>query len=430
MVEHGPSQADGSALGWAASALAYDLIPERAMEQTWRWFGPDDPVLLEHAKQAGATGIVTALHHVSGAWSETEVLKRRKLIEDAGLRWSVVESIPVDNAIKTRSNGFQHSIDDWIASLRACARAGVTTICYNFMPVVDWTRTNLMWLLPTGGYALRFDMVDFAVYDLFVLERPAAREAYSPELAAAAEQRFRAMGAEEKDQLERNIIAGLPGADFSYDRAAFRRLLATYEGIGPAELRAHLVAFLREVVPVAEEEGTRLGIHPDDPPFSLFGLPRIVSTADDIRALLEAVDAPANGLTFCVGSYGARPDNNIPEMVREFASRIHFAHLRNVTREPDGSFYEAEHLDGDSDMIAIVAALMGEEVRRRAEGREDWEIPMRPDHGHLLLDDIGKRVNPGYSCIGRLKGLAELRGVMRALAAQVLGPRTREPRTV
>ena len=388
------------------------------MEQTWRWFGPQDPVLLDHVRQTGATGIVTALHHVSGAWSDDEVLKRRASIEDAGLRWSVVESIPVNDALKTRGRAFQRSIDDWITSLRACARAGVRTICYNFMPIVDWCRTDLMWRLPTGGYALRFDMVDFAVYDIFLLERRAARDAYRLNIAAAAERRFAAMSVDARNALERNIIGGLPGADFSYDRTTVRDLLSAYDGVGPSELRAHLAEFLRQVVPVAEEVGARLCIHPDDPAFSLLGLPRVVSTAEDVRALLDAVDSPANGITFCAGSYGTRPDNDLPAMVREFAPRIHFAHLRNVTREPDGSFYEAEHLDGDSDMVAVVAALLDEETRRRAEGRPDWEIPMRPDHGHLLLDDVGKKVNPGYSCIGRLKGLAELRGVMRALATR------------
>lgn len=387
------------------------------MEQTWRWFGPQDPVTLADVRQTGATGIVSALHQITSgeAWTVEAVAERRAMIEKAGLTWSVVESIPVHDDIKTRSGNYRRYIDNWIASLRACAAGGVTTICYNFMPVVDWTRTNLMWQVADGSYALRFDMVDFAAYDVFILERKGAEASYPDAVLAAARARYAVMSEGEKDALERNIIAGLPGSDFTHDRTGMHRLLAAYEGIGPAELRASLVAFLKEVAPVAEEVGARLCIHPDDPPFSLFGLPRVVSTAEDARAVLAAVDTPANGLTFCVGSYGARADNDLVAMVREFGPRIHFAHLRNVKREEDGSFYEDDHLAGSSDMIAIVAALLDEERRRRAEGRADAVIPMRPDHGHLMLDDVGKKTNPGYSCIGRLRGLAELRGVMMAL---------------
>nr|WP_249729893.1 mannonate dehydratase [Chelatococcus sp. YT9] len=374
---------------------------------------------MSHARQAGATGIVSALHHIPAdqPWTDEEVAKRKATITEAGLTWSVVESIPVHDAIKTNSADRRRYIDAWIASLRAVARAGVKTICYNFMPVVDWTRTDLMYPVPLGGYALRFDIIDFAAYDVFILERPNAESSYDPEVLASARARFDALLPSERDALEGNVIAGLPGADFHHDRAGMRRLLAAYDGITPDDLRAHLVSFLAEVVPVAEEEGARLCIHPDDPPFSLFGLPRVVSTAADARAILAGVESSANGLTFCVGSYGAREDNDLVAMVDEFAPRIHFAHLRNVKREAPKTFHEAEHLGGSSDMVGVVAALMREERRRRAEGRSDAEIPMRPDHGHLLIDDIGKRTNPGYSCIGRLKGLAELRGVMAAIDA-------------
>ncbi|CAH1656358.1 D-mannonate dehydratase [Hyphomicrobiales bacterium] len=389
------------------------------MEQTWRWFGPQDPVELSHARQAGATGIVSALHHIPAdqPWTDEEVAKRKAIITEAGLTWSVVESIPVHDAIKTNSADRRRYVDAWIASLRAVARAGVKTICYNFMPVVDWTRTDLMYPVPAGGYALRFDIIDFAAYDIFILERPNAEGSYGPDVLAAAKARFDALLPSEREALEGNVIAGLPGTDFHHDRAGMRRLLAAYDGITPDDLRENLLSFLAEVVPVAEEEGARLCIHPDDPPFSLFGLPRVVSTASDARAILAGVESSANGLTFCVGSYGAREDNDLVAMVDEFAPRIHFAHLRNVKREAPKTFHEAEHLGGSSDMVGVVAGLMKEERRRRAEGRPDAEIPMRPDHGHLLIDDIGKRTNPGYSCIGRLKGLAELRGVMAAIDA-------------
>ncbi|MCX5496139.1 mannonate dehydratase [Kaistia dalseonensis] len=387
------------------------------MEQTWRWFGDGDPVPLDHVKQAGATGIVTALHQVTGgrAWTVDEIAVRIATIEQAGLRWSVCESIPVPNAIKLAGPDRRRAVDAWKDSLANLGRAGVTTVCYNFMPVVDWTRTDLLYRLPTTGYALRFDMVDFVAYDVFILRRPNAEADYASDLVREAQARHQAMSESDMAQLETNIICGLPGGDGSYSRETIAALIADYAGLDATALRAHLVEFLREVVPVAEEVGVRLAIHPDDPPFSLFGLPRIVSTADDARAVIAAAPSSANGLTFCTGSYGARPDNDLVAMAQEFAPHIHFAHLRNVTREPDGSFYEAEHLDGDTDMVSVVTALLREEKRRRDAG-ETREIPMRPDHGHLLADDIGKKVNPGYSLIGRLKGLAELRGVMRAVS--------------
>jgi mannonate dehydratase len=388
------------------------------MKQTWRWFGPDDPISLAHIRQAGAAGIVSALHHRyrGEAWPLDEVLKRSNEIKDAGLVWSVVESIPIHNSIKLRSGPYQKFIDAWKDSLRAIAEARVPVVCYNFMPVLDWTRTDLRWRLPNGGYALRFDAVDFAAYDIFILRRKNAEADHAAERVRAARERVVSMNGAQKNSLETNIIAGLPGAEASYDRESLRRLIAEYEGVSHEELRGNLSDFLREIVPLAEELGIRLAIHPDDPPWPLFGLPRVVSTVEDVRAILGASDASANGLTFCVGSYGARADNDLLAMVEEFRERIHFAHLRQVTREEEGSFHEAEHLEGSSDMVGVVKALMAEESCRRGAGRADHEIPMRPDHGHLLSDDIDRKINPGYSFVGRLKGLAELRGVMQGLS--------------
>lgn len=388
------------------------------MEQCWRWYGPDDPVTLDHIKQAGATGVVSALHDIydGRAWPLANVLERKRIIESSGLTWSVVESIPVHNSIKIGSPERRRYTDWYKDSIRALAQAGIHLICYNFMPVVDWTRTDLAYRLPTTGYALRFDAIDFAAYDLFVLKRSSAEASYSAARIAEAAARRKALSAERIEQIERNLIAGLPATERSFNRETMREALAEYDDIGPAELRTNLAWFLKEIISVAEEVGTCMCIHPDDPPFSLYGLPRIVSTAEDARFILNAVDSPANGLTLCTGSYGTRVDNDIVAMVEEFGPRIHFAHLRNVTREEDGSFFEAEHLEGSTDMAAAILALMKEEARRRREGRVDWRIPMRPDHGHLLADDIGKtRINPGYSLIGRLKGLAELRGIMRAV---------------
>ena len=343
------------------------------------------------------------------------MLRRKDEIEAAGLVWSVVESIPVHNSIKLRAGPYQQFIGAWKDSLAAVAQAGVKTVCYNFMPVVDWTRTDLMWRLPSTGYALRFDAVDFAAYDLFILGRNGAEADYRSGRVTSARARFEALSAERRNQLERNIIAGLPASESSYDREAIRRALAEYAGVTAGDLHSNLAAFLGEVIPVADELGIRLAIHPDDPPWPLFGLPRIVSTAKDAQAILGAADTRANGLTFCAGSYGSREDNDLIAMVREFADRIHFVHLRQVARETDGSFHEADHLSGSSDMAGIIRAVMIEELRRRRNGMADHEIPMRPDHGHLLADDIGKKVNPGYSLIGRLKGLAELRGVVQGL---------------
>jgi mannonate dehydratase len=387
------------------------------MKDTWRWFGPDDPIPLDHIRQAGATGIVTALHHLyrGEVWPLEDVLKRRDEIHAAGFEWSVVESIPIHNSIKLRSGRYRKYIGAWKDSLTAIAKAGVQVICYNFMPVVDWTRTDLQWPLPTGGYALRFDAVDFAVYDIFILNRKRAEACHSQEHIRAARVRFESMSEVRKQDLEQTIIAGLPGAEASYNRESIRGLITEYEATTAGELRNNLIEFLREVVPVAQEAGVRLAIHPDDPPWPLFGLPRVVSTADDVRAIFAGCNTQENGLTFCVGSFGARADNDLLGMIREFAPRIHFVHLRQVRREAERSFYEAEHLEGSSDMVGVMRILLEEETRRRRAGRADHEIPMRPDHGHLLAGDIGKKMNPGYSFIGRLKGLAELRGVMRGL---------------
>jgi len=387
------------------------------MKETWRWFGPEDPVPLHYAKQAGASGIVTALHHLyrGEAWPLEELEKRRDAIAATGMEWSVVESIPMHNSIKLRTGDCQKAIGAWKDSLAAIARVGVKIVAYNFMPVVDWVRTDIAWRLPSTGYAVRFDAVDHAAYDLFILKRRNAEASYTPERLEAAWARFAQMTEAQKGLLEKNLIAGLSASESSYDRESMRAAIAAYDGMTEGDLRAHLVEFLREVAPVAEELGLALAIHPDDPPFSLYGLPRVVSTAEDLRAILAGYDAPANGLTFCVGSLGSRGDNDLMAMAQEFGPRIHFLHLRQVRREADGSFHEAEHLSGSSDMVGVIRVMLEEERRRIAEGRSDWEIPMRPDHGQQLGDDIGKAGNAGYSFVGRLKGLAELRGAIRGL---------------
>jgi mannonate dehydratase len=389
------------------------------MLETWRWFGPDDPVSLENVRQAGASGVVSALHHMNRGevWSEDEVLRRRAEIEAAGLAWTVVESIGVGEEIKTRSEGFRQKIDNHKQSIRNAARAGVKVFCYNFMAITDWTRTNLNWPLASGGTALRFDAVDYAAYDLFILERDGAEADHPRQRVAAARARFEKMTPAEIGELERTLIDWLPARDFTYDRQSFKRALAQYNTIGVENLRANLFDFVREIAAVAEEEGVRLAIHPDDPAFPIFGLPRVMSTAEDVRKLFVSVPSRACGITLCAGSFGSNPKNDLVAMANEFGPRIHFVHLRNVRREPDGSFFEDDHLAGETDMVRLVAALMAEEERRRGEGRADAEIPMRPDHGHLLGDDGKKRVNPGYSFIGRLKGLAELRGVMQTVEA-------------
>ena len=387
------------------------------MREGWRWYGPADPVPLAHIRQAGATDIVTALHEIYDGriWPVEAIRDRQALVAKAGLTWTVVESIPVPQAIKLGGAAAAPAIQAFAQTMRNLAACGLRVICYNFMPVVDWTRTDLRFPAPNGGLALRFDPVDFAAYDAFVLKRAGAQESYDADRLSAAEARARAMTPEQTEALEQTIIAGLPGAEGHHTREGIRALIADYDGMTDADLRANLIAFQSQITPVAEELGLRLAIHPDDPPFSLFGLPRVVSQMSNYDTLTHANPSLANGVTFCTGSLGVRADNDLSTMVNRLAPRIHFAHLRNVTREPDGAFYEANHLDGSTDMVEIVHLLLAEERRRKAEGRADATIPMRPDHGHLLLDDIEKETLPGYSAIGRLKGLAELRGVMRAL---------------
>ncbi|WP_122520669.1 mannonate dehydratase [Pannonibacter phragmitetus] len=384
------------------------------MEQTWRWFGPADPVSLADIRQAGATGIVSALHDQPNGtvWPVERILERKAMIEAAGLTWSVVESIPVHEDIKTAAPGWERYAEAWVESMVNLARCGVRTICYNFMPVIDWTRTDLAYELPDGARCLRFDADAFAAFDLFILKREGAEAEYSAQEIDQARAAHAAMSEADVAKLMANIIAGLPGAEESYSLDSFRARLATYAEVDAERLRANLAAFLKIVIPVAEKEGVVLAIHPDDPPRPLFGLPRVVSTAADMKAIAAMVDSPANGFTFCTGSYGVRPDNNLVEMFETHADRVHFLHLRATKREADPrSFHEAAHLDGDVDMVAVIKAVL------LAERRRGIELPMRPDHGHQLLDDLRKTSNPGYPAIGRLRGLAELRGVERAIRA-------------
>ena len=387
------------------------------MKETWRWFGPDDPVTCSHIRQAGATGVVTALHAAAPGvvWQPDAIAQRKSEIEHAGLEWSVVESIPVHPAIKLGSSEASTFTANWIETMRNLAAQGLEVICYNFMPVVDWTRTDLRHPTRNGGLALRFDPVDFAAYDLFVLKRARGDTDYDTHVIAAAEARVAAMDSDAVARLESTIIAGLPGSELTHGREDIRAAIAAYDSIGPAELRTNLISFLQQVIPAAEDCGARLCLHPDDPPYSIFGLPRVVSTRDDYAMLFDAVPSLANGITLCAGSLGSRVDNDVIAIAKEFAERIHFTHLRNVTIDPSGAFFEDEHLEGGVNMIHLIEALLQEESCRRSAGRSDALIPMRPDHGHLLLDDIEKKTNPGYSGIGRLKGLAELRGVARAV---------------
>jgi len=389
------------------------------MRQAWRWFGPKDNVSLDDVRQAGATDIVTALHEAppGAEWTKAAVVERKKAIEEgppgrSPLRWSVVESIPVPDEVKRRGKASGRAIDGWIANMEAVAESGVKIICYNFMPALDWTRTDLDWPLPSGATALRFDQARLAAYDIHLLRRPGAEKDYSSEVRSRAKAVLDAMAPSEVDRLVANISAGLPGTTSEpLDLQGMRERIAAYGKIGPAELRRHLIEFLERVAPAAEALGVKLTLHPDDPPRPLLGLPRIASTAQDYQALFDAVPSTANGMCFCTGSLGASPVNDVAAIARRFASRIYFVHLRSVRREEDGSFYESAHLDGDFDMIATIRELLAEDRRRAAEEK----IPFRPDHGHRMLDDLGKRTNPGYSAIGRLKGLAELRGAIRAL---------------
>src|SRR3954447_704569 len=392
------------------------------MEQTWRWFGPDDVIRLPHVRQAGATGIVTALHHIPYGivWSVEEIEKRKAMITDdpsLGLRWSVVETLPVSEPIKLGEGELEPLFDNYRQSLRNLAACGVTTVCYNFMPVLDWTRTELAHQLPGGARALRFNAHEYAAFDCFMLERPGAEDEHDPAVVARARAWFDKASEDDKRQLLSNIMAGLPGAFDRYDAPGLRRMLDRYKGMTPEALRENLARFLREVIPTAEETGIRMCIHPDDPPRPLLGLPRIVSNADDLAFIVEAMPSEANGLTFCTGSLGAGVDNDVPAMAERFAGHIKFAHLRNVSKEPDGSFMEADHLGGDVDMVSVVTTLLEEQKRRHDAGDANWRIPFRPDHGHELLDDVGKATPPGYPAIGRLRGLAEIRGVMTAITS-------------
>ena len=344
------------------------------MRQTWRWFGPDDLVQLSHVKQAGAVGIVTALHHLNDgrAWPADEIAQRKAEIEAAGLTWDIVESIIVHEDIKTRGPRYRELIENYKASIRAVAAAGIKVVCYNFMAITDWTRTDLEARMPHGGTALRFDIVDFCAYDVLVLKRKGAEDDHPAERVAEARKRLAAMSESQLATLEQNLIGWVPAREFVFDRESFRKALNVYDEIGLEGMRENLFSFLREIIPTAEEVGVRMAIHPDDPAFPIFGLPRVVSRADDAKALIGAVRSPSNGITLCTGSYGSNADNNLVMMAKEMASDVHFAHLRNVTKEPDGSFHEAEHLDGDTDMVGVVAALLKEEARRKGEGRQDW----------------------------------------------------------
>lgn len=402
------------------------------MKQTWRWFGPQDQVSLEAMLQAGVEGVVTALHQIptGDVWPVAEIAKRQAELATladgtpSNLAWDVVESLPVSEAIKKQKGDWRDHIANYKSSLHNLASSGIEIICYNFMPILDWTRTDLNWRLPNGGTCMRFDYPTFAAFDIHILQRAGAVDDYDEMTVDAAAEIYASLDEAQRLALAKNVVFGLPGAAENFSLADVHSHLAEYDDISADQLRRHFFNFLEEVVPVAEKLGLRLCCHPDDPPFDLLGLPRIMSTEQDYQAAIEAVNSPANGITLCSGSLGARPDNDLPGMMQRLGHWVHFLHLRNVQRDTEnikGSFYEAEHLAGGTDMVALLAAVVAEEQRRRAEGRSDHSIPMRPDHGQDILDDLGRNSQPGYPAIGRLKGLAELRGVAAALQHEVAG---------
>ena len=384
------------------------------MTQTWRWYGPNDPVSLLDVRQAGATGVVNALHHIPNGdiWSVKEIQKRKNEIEKAGLTWDVVESLPVHEKIKTRSADFEQIIENYKESMKNLAACGVYVICYNFMPILDWTRTRLDMPLENGSLALEYNASELRVFDLYILRREGAEQDYTIEEIEQAKNQFKNLEALDIQRISDNMLKGLPGSEEGYSMEEFKAMLDTYKGINADQLRSHLVQFLSEIIPLAEELGIRMCIHPDDPPFTLLGLPRVMSTQSDYQFIFDQVPPMSNGITFCTGSLGVRADNDLPAIFDAFADRVHFLHLRSTKRDAEGNFYEADHLTGDVDMFEIITRVIKEQRRRVAENRQDASIPMRPDHGHQMLDDLVKlKINPGYSAIGRLKGLAELRGL-------------------